>query len=161
MADRSELRDRVVQDNPVPDHAVYYFAYGSNMEFATLSRRIRTNPVFLGIGYLQNFRYFINMAGYGSVREDLGSKVYGVAFSIPEHRLKVLDHAEAVEHGLYVRKPLRITMVEGPMQGLYAQTYIDPEKHLPLPGYQKAVIDVAKDFEFPPDYIKHLQSLVK
>lgn len=141
-----------------------YFAYGSNMDLEQMKRRCPDNFKLLGIAELEGWEFFINNRGKANIAIDTvdpNSTVYGLLYDVSENCLDSLDKEEG-----YLRVPkiydcdLEKVKYKGEITG--AWVYVD-KKNLQTgkpkpPEYLDRIIDVATNFKFPSEYIKHLKS---
>src|ERR1700736_6363490 len=110
-----------------------YFAFGSNMDVAEMSRRCPTAQA-IGVARLDNHRFAIVNPGFATVIAATGSAVHGVLWRLMSRDLNVLDAYENIATGLYGRaeRPVR----QG-TRTLRALTYFvrDPRPGRVRPGY--------------------------
>jgi gamma-glutamylcyclotransferase (GGCT)/AIG2-like uncharacterized protein YtfP len=134
----------------------FYFAYGSNMDRNQMNNRCPDNHL-IGQGLLPNYRFIINSRGVASVVVDSGSKVLGIIFRISIKDERTLDRYEGVRGGYYHKELLQINTEIGQQQAL---VYIasDNSTGPPRPGYLERIIKAAKEFNFPEDYIRNIES---
>ena len=150
---------------------IYYFAYGSNMNFDRLEKeRLNKESVFSNarsLGRLDGFRlifnkpsaYFIG-AGAANIEEDTNSHVFGTLNRMPTAGLEILDRYENVATGQYERLAVdvfdhsSVTMVR-------ATTYVSRNHNIdglkPRAGYMAHVLGGAD--LLPDDYVNWLRSL--
>lgn len=132
-----------------------HFAYGSNMNRALMqSHAPEAKP--LGIATLQGFRFLIMADGYASVERAASDVVHGVLWQITPHDRVTLDVWEDIEHGLYRAEMLPVRH-DG--KQVTALVYIGRTDRpgLPQPGYIEAVIEAARDWKLPDDYVRFLE----
>lgn len=105
----------------------WYFAYGSNMQGATLRGRRRIEPLDVRIGRLAGFELCFDipvgpgMRGVANLRLAEAAHVWGVAYLLTEDQHEHLDRTEGVPNGLYRRIPVDLHTDAGV---LAAETYI-------------------------------------
>jgi gamma-glutamylcyclotransferase (GGCT)/AIG2-like uncharacterized protein YtfP len=80
-----------------------YFAYGSNMDRATMAVRCPASRA-LGIGRLPRHRFVIMQEGYASVVRDPRRSVWGMVWDLALADVPALDRYEGVGGGLISRR---------------------------------------------------------
>ena len=132
-----------------------HFAYGSNMSRPAMAARC-PGAVALGTAVLAGWRFIINVDGYATVVSEPGGVVHGVLWRLSPRDLAALNAYEAVDTGLYLRRTLPVTCagIRRP-----ALVYVARRSALgrPRPGYLAAVLDAARDWRLPQDYVQTLQ----
>lgn len=138
-------------DIVMSEHA--YFAYGSNLCPAQMSRRCP------GAGdprpaVLADHDWLINERGVATVEPSTGGAVHGVLWRVSDRHLRALDSAEGVPVR-YRRESLTVRTADGPAT---AWVYIDPriESGPPRPGYLERIIDGAMHHNLPKSWINFL-----
>jgi gamma-glutamylcyclotransferase (GGCT)/AIG2-like uncharacterized protein YtfP len=131
-----------------------HFAYGSNMSRALMLRRC-PGAQALGVATLAGWRFVINPDGYGSIAPQPGALVHGVLWRLSARDLAAVDAYESVESGLYLRRQLAVRCGAQPATAL---VYVArrPGEGQPRPGYIELVVDAARDWQLPEDYIRTL-----
>jgi len=131
-----------------------YFAYGSNMGRAPMAQRC-PGAKALGVANLRNHRFVVMANGYASVTRAAGMSVHGVLWRITPRDLAALNAYENVAGGLYRQAWLAVTHEARTMTAL---VYIGRDQRLgrPRPGYMELVIDAAREWELPEDYVAGL-----
>jgi hypothetical protein len=133
-----------------------HFAYGSNMSRLMMrSHAPHARP--LGVATLQGFRFLIMTDGYASVERAIPETVYGVLWRITPRDRVTLDTWENIEAGLYRAEMLPVRYGGKQVPALIYLGRTDRPGR-PKPGYMKAVIEAARDWELPPDYIRSLEA---
>jgi hypothetical protein len=133
-----------------------HFAYGSNMSREMMqSHAPHARP--LGVGTLHGFRFLIMTGGYASVERAATDTVYGVLWRITPRDRVTLDAWENIGAGLYRAEMLPVRHDGKQVPALVYLGRTDRPGR-PKPGYMKAVIDAARDWELPPDYIRSLET---
>ena len=132
-----------------------HFAYGSNMS-RELMRSHAPQAKPLGVATLHGFRFLIMADGYASVERTAAETVHGVLWRITPRDRVTLDAWENVGAGLYRTDMLPVRLDGRRMPALvYLGRTNRPGR--PRPGYMKAVIDAARGWELPDDYIRSLE----
>ena len=135
--------------------AMLHFAYGSNMDRAAMRRRCPTAAA-VGAAWLENWRFIVTRDGYASILPARGSVVHGVLWRLTARDLAAVNAYESLDSGLYRRRMLPVS--QGGRR-LKALVYIarDSCEGRPKPGYQSLVIQAARDWNLPEDYIRGLE----
>ncbi len=146
----------------------WYFAYGSNMQSATLRGR-------RGVGYeravasrLSGWRLVFDkpsLLGDGNtfaniVPED-GAHVCGVSFLVSDDDMAHIDLTEGVLIGNYRRVPVTVESLEG-LLSMEAHTLTSERRHSePLPShrYMRLLIEGALEHRLPEPYVDYLRSV--
>ncbi|XP_023316744.1 gamma-glutamylcyclotransferase-like isoform X2 [Trichogramma pretiosum] len=162
-----------VRDPSMPN-TFLYFAYGSNM----LTKRIHINnptAVQKYIGVLKDHRLdFIyhskRWRGCAStIVPSPGSEVWGIVWEIDVSNLPALDRQESVQDNVYFRKNVTIKTDAGENVDCYVyqqcvlpKEYVEPsslpEDRQPSLIYLNTMINGAKEFNIPNEYIEFLKS---
>jgi gamma-glutamylcyclotransferase (GGCT)/AIG2-like uncharacterized protein YtfP len=134
-----------------------YFAYGSNMNLDQMSRRC-PGAILGDIGYLQDWRYFINGRGYAGIEEYKGGVIWGCLWTLTDPHWLALDQYEGVAGGYYKRKILSI-VIEKNKEQRSASLYLSNDYRYGIPSkrYQEIVVAGAKDIILPSSYITELE----
>lgn len=132
-----------------------HFAYGSNMSRTGMNTRC-PGARAIGIGALQGFRFFIMTNGYASVVRAPDAVVHGVVWRITPRDLAALNAYENVDSGLYRRAGLPVATGAGKVRAL---VYLGCEtgEGRPRPGYMNMVVDAAREWRLPADYVCGLE----
>ena len=137
-----------------------YFAYGSNMDEAAMSKRCPSTK-YIGRAKLARHRLMIMGEGYLSVVRDNASNVHGVLYDLALSDVPALDRYEDVGSGLYtkVNQPV---IREGAMS-LRALVYVGRAsiEGRAKPGYMENVIAAARARGLDAAYIGGLESLAQ
>jgi gamma-glutamylcyclotransferase (GGCT)/AIG2-like uncharacterized protein YtfP len=134
-----------------------HFAYGSNMSRALMQPRC-PGAVPLGIARLDAYRFHIMPEGYASVATQPGSTVHGVLWRLTPRDLAALNAYENIDSGLYRSVVLPVHGENGTVSAmLYAGHTRAHGK--PRPGYMELVIEAAREWKLPRDYIESLARL--
>lgn len=132
-----------------------YFAYGSNMSRAGMKARC-PGARAIGTGVLRSFRFIIMTNGYASVMRATDAIVHGVVWRITPRDLAALNAYENLDSGLYRRAMLPVATAAGTVSAL---VYLGCEEKegRPRPGYMSLVIEAAREWQFPAEYIANLE----
>ena len=135
-----------------------YFAYGSNMDEATMLARCPKSRA-LGLARLARHRFTLMGNGYASVRRDPMSDVHGVLFDLALSDVAALDRYEDVAHGLYVKLIQAVLRADsGPCQALL---YVGTDERVgraSIAGYMEGIVASARIAGLPKAYIAMLES---
>ena len=96
---------------PSTPQQTLYFAYGSNLWLQQMSLRCPFST-YIGVGRLDNFRWFINERGYANIApmsNDSDSHVYGLIYTLTPSDEVALDRNEGVPD-IYEKALLPVTM---------------------------------------------------
>jgi gamma-glutamylcyclotransferase len=149
---------------------LWYFAYGSNMQSATLRGRRgieyrRALPARLdGWRLVLDKPPLIPMGGsFANVIPDPTAAVHGVLFEITEDDLAHLDLTEGVFIGNYERVPVTVwplspTGAEAVVAYTLTSERRDPHR-LPTQRYMRLLIEGAEEHGLPADYVALLRSM--
>ncbi|MDP6892329.1 MAG: gamma-glutamylcyclotransferase family protein [Verrucomicrobiota bacterium] len=140
----------------MPDGNLIYFAYGSNMCPEQMTERCPGGQA-IGPAALHNWQFLINIRTYATIEAKLQSTTHGVLWTLTKKHIANLDEYEAVEEEMYYKKKLKVFRKGKPIEAL---VYIDPicEKGLPDKIYIKNILNGAKFFNLPKDYISQLEN---
>jgi gamma-glutamylcyclotransferase (GGCT)/AIG2-like uncharacterized protein YtfP len=132
----SEYKQNMSLDNRPDKEAIYYFAYGSNMDQEQMEKRREEGPermslrhiwpahwdskpasaIPIGKATLSNYKLCFNKISsidstiqYASVVPSEGSNVEGVLYKLDKKFIKVLDFYEGVESDQYTRELVNVT----------------------------------------------------
>ena len=132
-----------------------HFAYGSNMSRAQMGARC-PGARALGTATLENWRFIIGIEGHGSIVPWPGALVHGVLWRVGARELAAVNAYESIDSGLYVR---RIVAVRSGASRLPALVYILRRhgKGRPRPGYVHLVVEAARDWGLPDQYVDALR----
>lgn len=132
-----------------------HFAYGSNMSRPMMrSHAPQARP--LGVATLQGFRFLIMADGYASIERSMTGTVHGVLWRIMPRDRVTLDAWENVGAGLYRAEMLPVRH-DGKLVPALVYLGRTDRPGRPRSGYMKAVIDAARDWELPDQYIRSLE----
>ena len=136
--------------------SIAYFAYGSNMCPEQMAERCPGGKA-IGSAKLHNWEFLINIRTYATIETKHKSTTHGVLWTLTKKHIATLDEYEAVEEEMYYKKPLKVFHEGKPIEAL---VYIDPvcEKGAPDSIYMKNILNGAKFFKLPKDYILQLEN---
>ncbi len=132
-----------------------YFAYGSNMSRAGMAARCPAARA-VGPAWLDDYRFFIGIDGWGSVRPSPGDAVHGVLWRLTPHDVAALHVYEGLHAGLY---DVRHLPVRAGAHRKTAMIYLlrrrAPGK--PKPGYIELIARAAREWKLPEDYVRSIK----
>jgi cation transport regulator ChaC len=136
----------------------FYFAYGSNISRSDMAGRCPYAKA-LGVATLTGRRFAIGRDGYASVMPAGGATVVGVLWRLSARDLAVLNAYESIASGLYTRDR---QMVRHNGAAVSALVYVARGcgAGRPRPGYMERVVEAAREWNFPADYVRMLQRLL-
>jgi len=132
-----------------------HFAYGSNMHRAVMRRHAPyAEPV--GVATLADYRFVITADGYASVEPARRHAVHGVLWRLTPRDRVGLDAWENIAGGLYSAKTLSVLAAGRRVQVL---VYLARPRSIgrPRAGYMELVLDAARTWSLPDDYIASLR----
>jgi gamma-glutamylcyclotransferase (GGCT)/AIG2-like uncharacterized protein YtfP len=142
---------------------MYYFAYGSNMNWPQMQRRC-PSAKFVSVARLADYAFGITRhsrlrdCGTANVFPLAGGEVWGVVYDVSDTDLAVLDN---FEDG-YRREILPVFALGDGAQPLRALVYIAQiEKNVPPPSaeYKRLMIEGGKHWKLPANYLAALEAL--
>ena len=141
---------------------MYYFAYGSSMNYEQMRRLCGWHFQLLGLGTLHNFEFGVDQRGYVNIRPKSGQKVIGVLYDLEPGCLDRLDEFEGYPQ-VFTRPEVEV--VDSNNHKFKAWVYVEaPEqfggKSIKL-DYFKRFMAGAIDSKLPQDWINFLQSFEK
>ena len=141
---------------------MYYFAYGSSMNFHQMRRLCGWRFTMLGMAMLPDFEFGLDLRGYANIRPKNGAKVYGILYNIDEQLLKPLDEYEGVPE-VFNRSEVEVKAADG----ISRRAWVYLEKPEEFGGKQfneahfKMIIGGAVAGQLPREWINFLKSFVK
>jgi gamma-glutamylcyclotransferase len=135
---------------------MYYFAYGSNMNFSQMDKRCPGSR-FVSTAILHGFKFVYDGTSkkggaVGNIIKDSEAVVLGGLYEINDTHLSTLNKEEGYPIS-YNRAEFPVRDEHGNM--CYAITYFRTGKQIgePRPGYRSIVIQGAMDCRLPEEYI--------
>jgi len=129
-----------------------YFAYGSNMSRAAMAARC-PGAQALGVAELSGWRFIIG-GGYASIAPMPGGEVFGILWRLTARDVAALNAYENIDSGLYRREQLTVRH-EGAAKS--AMVYIGRGEGRPRPGAVELIVEAAREWQLPRDYMRGLQ----
>jgi gamma-glutamylcyclotransferase len=140
---------------------LYYFAYGSNMNWQQMQRRCPSSR-FVCVARLPDHRFGITRhsrlrdCGTANIYPARGEEVWGIIYEVSDADLTVLD---SFEDG-YRREILSFQPIEDGKQALNALAYMaDIEPNVPRPNaeYRRLIVEGARHWKLPAAYVALLE----
>jgi cation transport regulator ChaC len=145
--------------------AIWYFAYGSNMNPAIFCERRQMRPLATRRGWLDDYRLCFNIPigpgerGMANLEAQAGARTHGVLYLLTPEEFDRLDRTEGVHKGFYRRIPVRV--IADASESLAAFTYQSSqtiEGRKPSPRYIGLLLDGARRHGLPDEYVRLLES---
>lgn len=148
----------------------WYFAYGSNMQSATLRGRRGVEYRCAVAARLDGWRLVLDKpplipigGAFANVIPDPAAAVHGVLFEVTEDDLAHLDFTEGVLVGNYERVPVTVQPLSPPdAEAVVAYTLTsarrDPDL-APTHRYMQLLIEGAEEHGLPAEYIAFLRTV--
>lgn len=142
---------------------LYYFAYGSNMNWQQMQRRCPSSR-FVCVARLADYRFGITRhsrlrdCGTANIYPARGEEVWGIIYEVSDTNLTLLD---SFEDG-YRREILSFHSVQNGKQPLDALVYVaDIEQNVPRPNaeYRRLIVEGAKHWKLPASYLALLEAI--
>jgi gamma-glutamylcyclotransferase (GGCT)/AIG2-like uncharacterized protein YtfP len=142
---------------------LYYFAYGSNMNWEQMKRRC-PSAKFVCVASLKDYRFAIarhsrlRNCGTANIFADTGSAVWGIVYDVSERDLIILD---GFEDG-YRRQKLLVCASDDSQRSVEVLVYIaEKEDTVPLPNpeYKRLILDGARHWKIPESYCLMLEQI--
>jgi len=146
---------------------MYYFAYGSNLSKKQMEQRCPDSKVYQ-VALLKNFQLEFPRfsqkikCGVASILPANGSDVWGVIYNISGPDLISINKYEGVAFKCYYPEIVQLELNNG--SNVSALTYIafrESDFVPPSDEYTKLIVEGAKDFKLPEEYIVKIQSIAK
>ena len=93
-----------------------------------------------------------------SFTNNINDIVYGIVYEIEDHDIKYLDEAEGLGHG-YIKKFLYLDDIKEEIFFYIAQNEFIDDSLRPYSWYKAFVLEGAKYFGLPNDYIKAIEAI--
>jgi gamma-glutamylcyclotransferase len=142
---------------------LYYFAYGSNMNWEQMRRRC-PSAQFVCVAVLKNYRFAIARhsrlrdCGTANILAETGSEVWGIVYDVSEQEFAILD---GFEDG-YCRERALVRATGDSQSSVEVLVYIaEKEDNVPLPSseYKRLIVTGAKYWNIPEIYLLMLEQL--
>jgi cation transport regulator ChaC len=149
----------------VTTDALWYFAYGSNMQRATFVERRGMRPQRSVWGRLHGYRLTFHLPvgpgerGVANVIPDASATTYGVLHLITSEEFDRLDSTEGVGSGYYRRHSVEVVDRNG--EKVAAWIYVSPHGvagRKPSARYLALLLEGAIEHEVPDDYLRELRA---
>ncbi|MGH6665988.1 MAG: gamma-glutamylcyclotransferase family protein [Pseudolabrys sp.] len=132
-----------------------YFAYGSNMQRAAMTRRC-PGACAVGPAILEGYEFFVGIDGWGSVKPKPGEAVHGVLWRLTPRDIAALHAYELLHQGLYDVRHLPVRVAGKRARAMiYLLRRRAPGK--PKPGYVEMIAAAALAWKLPEPYIRSIE----
>jgi cation transport regulator ChaC len=134
---------------------ILYFAYGSNMNRPAMMRRC-PGARAIGPATLEGYRFFVGLAGWGSVAPSAGEVVHGVLWRLTPRDIAALHAYELLHQGLY---DVRLLPVRTEGRRVRAMIYLLRRRAFgrARPGYVEMITAAARGWKLPEPYIRSVE----
>ena len=142
---------------------LYYFAYGSNLNWPQMQRRCPSSK-FVSIAKLPGYEFGITRhsrlrdCGTANVFPVSGKEVWGAVYEVSDAELVVMDGFEDGYH----REILSVFAPDNGSQPLQVLVYVAAiEKNVPPPNpeYKRLILEGARHWRMPNPYIAMLETI--
>jgi gamma-glutamylcyclotransferase len=142
---------------------VYYFAYGSNMNWEQMQRRCPSSR-FICVARLRGYRFAIGRhsrlrkCGTANIFVEPEAQLWGIVYEISDQDLAILD---GFEDG-YQRKKVQVYAMNDGLNPIEVFVYIAPrEEQIPLANseYKRLMLEGAKHWKLPAAYAAILEMI--
>ncbi len=146
------------------DAHVWYFAYGSNMSPGTFLERRAMRPLETARAIIDGYRLTFDIpVGPGeravaNLAADGAARTHGVAYLLTVHDAERLDTTEGVPR-LYYRESVEVRLDARVVPGFTYRSTIAVAGRRPSARYLDLLLDGARRYDLPGDYIRYLESL--
>ena len=144
--------------------ALWYFAYGSNMNRSIFCDRRRMYPLAVCWGRLENYCLCFNLPvgpgerGAANVERKVGARICGVLYLLTSKDFARLDRTEGVHRGVYRRIPVEVlTQGEERISAWTYQSSMTKRGRKPSARYLGLLVDGARQHELPREYVSFLE----
>lgn len=140
----------------------YYFAYGSNLSEEQMKKRCPDSKLIgkaVLKGYKLDFTIFSSRwnGGAADIVQDANNEVWGLIYELNDEDIDKLDKCEG--HPKFYRRITKKVINES-KEEIEVQIYevVNKKSFIkPSEEYFSIIINAAKKFEFPEDYIEYLE----
>jgi len=147
------------------DGALWYFAYGSNLDPRTFLGRRSMRPLATRCGLLRDFELCFDLPvgagerGVANVRPRAGAHVWGVAYRLAPAEFDRLDRTEGVHRGAYSRRAVELALPDGGelRAFTYCSAHSQPHRK-PSRRYLGLLLAGARHHGLPPEWIEQLRA---
>jgi cation transport regulator ChaC len=148
----------------VPDGALWYFAYGSNLHDAIFRERRAMAAQVTRRGWLDHFTLRFNLPigpgerGVANVEPAPGERVWGALYLLEPADCERLDRSEGVHMGAYRRLAIEVCQDDGARCAAF--TYVSSATRAdrkPSARYLALIVEGARQRGLPDDYVRWLE----
>jgi cation transport regulator ChaC len=148
------------------EEALWYFAYGSNLDPGTFLGRRRMQPLMTRIGVLHDFELRFDLPvgpgerGVANVAPRPGDHVWGALYQLSHASAERLDRTEGVDKGVYRRLAVVVrTPADDEIAAFTYRSEISRPERKPSRRYLGLLLTGASEHGLPAGYIERLRSL--
>jgi cation transport regulator ChaC len=144
---------------------VWYFAYGSNMNPATLSGRRGLSPLASRCAWVDGYRLCFDIAigpgerGVANLTIEAGARTHGVVHLLSDEDAERLDRTEGVHVGLYFREDVAVVTDDRVVPGFAYRSARTSVGRKPSARYLDILLDGARHHGLPAEYVRTLEAL--
>ena len=142
---------------------MYYFAYGSNMNWQQMQRRCPSSQFFC-VACLPDYHFAIarhsqlRQCGTANIFPQAGREVWGIVYDVTDPDLIILDSYEDGYH----RENIRVFRSGDGHHPIEVLTYIATKEDnapLPNPEYKRLIVEGARHWNVPESYRLMLEEI--
>jgi gamma-glutamylcyclotransferase (GGCT)/AIG2-like uncharacterized protein YtfP len=141
---------------------MYFFAYGSSMNFEHMRRICGWHFTVEGVATLADFEFGLDLRGYSAINPKLGSKVFGVLYNIDQYCIDVMDEYEGYPN---VFNRMEVDVKDSDGHNRKAWVYLEKPSEFGGKAIKKdhwhIIISGAEANHLPKEWIDYLKSLTK
>ena len=146
------------------DGALWYFAYGSNLDPGTFLGRRRMQPLATRIGVLEGFELRFDLPvgpgerGVANVAPRPGDRVWGALYELTHADAERLDRTEGVPQGVYRRLAVAVRTADaGEVAAFTYRSEISRPERKPSRRYLGLLLAGAREHGLPADWVERLR----
>ena len=148
------------------DGALWYFAYGSNMNRAIFLDRRGMHPLETRSARLEGYRLCFNIPvgpgerGVANLEPDIAARTWGVLYLLTAEEFDHLDRTEGVHVGLYRRMAVEVAVDgEARVPALTYRSSMTTEGRKPSARYRGLLLEGARQHALAAEYVEYLERL--
>lgn len=141
---------------------MYYFAYGSSMNFDHMRRLCGRRFTVVGPAVLRDFEFGLDTRGYVNIRQNKGKEVFGVLYSVDQECMNILDEYEGYPN---VFNRIEVELTDFDKVSYKAWVYLEKPEEFGgpevKPEHLNMIIAGATANHLPAEWINFLESFKK
>jgi len=144
--------------------ALWYFAYGSNLNRSIFVERRKMQALDVRWGWLHDYGLRFNIPvgqgerGVANIEPEPGARICGALYLLDPDVFDRLDRTEGVHMELYCRVPVEVITDAGETIGALAyQSSLTTLGRKPSPRYMGLILDGAREHGLPPEWLAFLE----